>query len=50
MAIVYRAMMKYGRYNAAAEVYNDGQQNYNRMIREAARTQRPVRMVPGPLA
>lgn len=50
MAIVYRAMMKYGRYNAAPEVFNDGQAEYRRMLREMVRTQRPRRKEAGPLA
>jgi hypothetical protein len=50
MAIVYRAMMKYGRYNAAPEVFNDGQAEYFRLLREMERTQRPPRLEAGPLA
>ncbi len=50
MAIVYRAMMKYGRYNAAPEVFNDGQAEYMRLMRDMTRTQRPADMVGGPLA
>jgi hypothetical protein len=50
MAIVYRAMMKYGRYNAAPEVFTDGQAEYTRMMREMSRTQRPRDLVGGPLA
>lgn len=50
MAIVYRAMMKYGRYNGASEVYTDGENNYLRLLREMTRTQRPAIMVGGPLA
>lgn len=50
MAIVYRAMMKYGRYNAAPEVFNDGQAEYNRLMREMTRTQRPRPLVGGALA
>jgi hypothetical protein len=33
MAIVYRAMMSYGAYEAAAEVYQRGEAEFNRMIR-----------------
>lgn len=50
MAIVYRAMMKYGRYSGAVEVFNDGQAEYMRMMREVGRTQRPANVVPGALA
>jgi hypothetical protein len=50
MAIVYRAMMKYGRYNAAPEVFTDGQAEYTRLMREMSRTQRPRDLVGGALA
>lgn len=50
MAIVYRTMMKYGRYVGAAEVFNDGQANYQRMLREIIRTQTLPPLVGGPLA
>jgi len=50
MAIVYRAMMKYGRYNGAPEVFADGQAEYTRMLREMGRTQRPPQMTGGCLA
>jgi hypothetical protein len=50
MAIVYRAMMKYGRYNGAPEVFTDGQAEYKRIMVEVARTQRPAIKQPGPLA
>lgn len=32
MAIVYSALMKYARYDAAAEIYGDAQINYSRII------------------
>lgn len=32
MAIVYRAMQKYGAYESATEVYTHGQTEYNRML------------------
>ncbi len=50
MAIVYRAMMYYGRYTGAPEVRADGEIQYNRMLREMSRTQRPAPMTGGPLA
>jgi len=50
MAAVYRAMMKYGRYTAASEIYQDGEKEYKRMIREMARSQLPKIKLGGPLA
>lgn len=50
MAIVYRTMMKYGRYNAAPEVFSDGQAEYNRLMREMSRTQRQPLLVGAALA
>lgn len=50
MAIVYRAMMQYGRYVGAQEIYNDGAAEYRRMLREMRRTQLPRVVEPGPLA
>lgn len=41
MAVVYRAMMKYGRYAGASEVYNDGATEYRRVLNEMRRTQLP---------
>lgn len=40
-AIWYRAMMKYARYYAAVEIYDDAKNNYNRIINEMERTQLP---------
>lgn len=39
MAIVYRTMMKYGRFIGAPEVYTDGKTEYARTLREIIRTQ-----------
>lgn len=50
MAIVYRAMMKYGRYTGAAEVFNDGQAEYTRMMKEASRNTRTKDKKAEPLA
>jgi hypothetical protein len=50
LAAVYRAMMKYGRYTGAAEVYQDGEREYKKMIRQMERTQLPRIRHPGPLA
>lgn len=45
MLPVYAGMMLYGRYTGAAEVYQDGENRYKRMLREMERTQLPrVRM------
>jgi hypothetical protein len=33
-AIVYRAMMKYGRYEAAGEIYGDAEKEYKRIINQ----------------
>jgi hypothetical protein len=41
MAIVYRAMMLYGVSEAAAEVYQDGQNSFDTLMREIERTQLP---------
>lgn len=41
MAIVYRAMMLYGASEAAAEVYTDGQNAFDQIMREIERTQLP---------
>lgn len=41
MAIVYGAMMKYGRYAGAPEVYSDGKNQYDRIMSEMMRTQLP---------
>lgn len=50
MAVVYRAMMKYGRFAGASEVYTDGYNEYQRVLREMRRTQLPDMPMPGPLA
>ena len=42
MAIVYRAMMMYGRFTAAGEVFNDGEQNYRRILTALVRNQTPM--------
>lgn len=49
MAIVYKAMMMYGTSEAAPEVYDDGQANYDKIMRqlEAANLRRP--RLPGAL-
>lgn len=46
---MYRAMMKYGRYTGATEVYQDGQNEYRRMMNEMELTQLPDFLMPGPL-
>lgn len=50
MAIVYRAMMLYGVSEAAPEVYQDGQADFNAIITEMERTQLPRIRLGGPLA
>jgi hypothetical protein len=41
MAIVYRALMLYGRYEAAAEIYQDADTNYKRIMRRVDLNQLP---------
>jgi hypothetical protein len=50
MLPVYRAMMRYARYNSAAEIYQDAERDYNRMLREMERTQLPRMQYGAPLA
>jgi hypothetical protein len=50
MAIVYRAMMLYGVSEAAAEVYQDGQNAFDTIMREIERTQLPPMRLAGALA
>lgn len=50
MAIVYRAMMLYGVSEAAQEVYADGQNAFDMIMREIERTQLPRIRLGGPLA
>lgn len=50
MAIVYRAMMHYGAFNAAPEVYQRGEQEYNRIIRRVESDRLPEILTAGPLA
>lgn len=47
MAIVYRAMQMYGRYEAAPEVLSDGVRNYRRMLAEMENDQLPAVQIPG---
>lgn len=47
---MYRAMMKYGRYTGATEVYQDGQNEYRRMMNEMELTQLPEFLLAGALA
>lgn len=50
MLAVYRGMMKYGRYTGAQEVYQDGENEYKRMLRQMERTQLPRLRLAGALA
>jgi hypothetical protein len=49
MAIVYRALMKYGRYEAAPEVYDDAKAEYKRMTTAIKMDQLPDICMGGPL-
>ena len=49
MIAVYRAMMKYGRYTGATEVYQDGKNEYKAMLKEMRRTQLPRTKLGQPL-
>lgn len=50
MLVVYLAMMKYGRYTGATEVYQDGERLYNKMLTRMRRTQLPEMTLAAPLA
>lgn len=50
MAIVYRAMMSYGSYEAAQEVYQRGEVEFKRMMRRIERDRLPEFSLAGPLA
>lgn len=50
MLPVYGAMMMYGRYSGAAEVYQDGDNRRRRMLTEMRRTQLPRVRLAGALA
>ncbi len=49
MAVVYRAMMKHGRYTGAMEIYQDGEKEYKKLIKEMRRTQLPRVRLGSPL-
>jgi len=50
MAIIYRAMMFYGAFEAAQEVFNEGEAEFNRMMHRINRNQLPDVTMGGPLA
>lgn len=50
MVIVYKAMMTYGAEQNAAEVYNEAEQKYNKMLSAMRRTQLPSVSALGALA
>lgn len=50
LAIVYRAMMKYGRYTGASEVYSDGEMEYRRLMHQMHNSQLPPNRTGRPLA
>lgn len=50
MAIVYRAMMMYARYEAAGEIYADAEANYRRFVNLIELNQLPTMEMAQPLA
>lgn len=50
MMIVYKAMMDYGSYEGAPEVYNRGELGYNKIAKRLSMKERPVVKTGGPLA
>lgn len=50
MLIVYGAMMHYGAFEAAPEVYQRGQSEFNKMMRRLAMQRLPQILLPGALA
>lgn len=50
LAIVYQAMMKYGAYAGAPEVYDRGSQDGKAMLRRMERTQLPEFLIAGAMA
>lgn len=50
MAIVYRAMMMYARYEAAGEIYADAEANYRRLVNRIEANQLPMMEMAQPLA
>ena len=49
MAVVYRALMFYARYEAAGEIYTDAQANYKRFLRRMELNQLPDVVIEGTL-
>ena len=49
MAIVYRALMLYARYESASEIYSDAELNYKRLLRRLELNQLPTVEVGGTL-
>lgn len=49
LAIVYRAMMMYARYNSAPEIYDDAQTNYMRIVNRLEMNQMPDAVASEPL-
>lgn len=49
MLAVYKAMMSYGRYTGATEVYQDGYNRYAEMMAQMEKTQLPCIRLGGPL-
>lgn len=50
LLIVYRAMMKYGRFKSAAEVLNGGKFEGDRLMRQLEADQLPAMALAGPMA
>ena len=50
MAIVYRAMMMYARFEAAGEIYADAEMNYKRLVNRIEANQLPTMSMAQPLA
>jgi hypothetical protein len=50
IAIVYRAMMSYGGYEGAGEVYQRGELEFKKYMRRLSLSQLPTTMMPGALA
>lgn len=50
MAIIGKAMMSYASYESAPEIYNKGEEWFNRLIRQLASTRLPECVPGGPLA
>ena len=50
MAIIYRAMMSYGAYQSAQEVYQRGELEFNKLMMRMDRDRLPQLVTPGAMA